>query len=170
MTKRSEVMLPILVCPPYTFTTHVMKLTQSPLASDFQWAAPAPVAPPVNQQNKPRGPIASTQSRYKPKVAHDPFAASEDDFYAPRPASQSISFVSNPLSSLELTSVTEPKAAPAAKKPVPSAPQPSARQQPAPPSRGPPPPVQPSMQQPRAQPQVSMSQPMWGAAPSSCEC
>ena len=33
--------------------------------------------------------IASTASRYKPKAAYDPFAASEDDFYAARPATKS---------------------------------------------------------------------------------
>jgi DNA topoisomerase 2-associated protein PAT1 len=56
---------------------------------DFQWANPAPVAPASKQGTKPRGPIASTASRYGPKTVYDPFAASEDDFYAPRPSSMS---------------------------------------------------------------------------------
>ena len=58
---------------------------------DFQWAKPAPSAPA--KSTKPRGPIASTQSRYGPKAVHDPFAASEDDFYAPRPTSKLQLFV-----------------------------------------------------------------------------
>ncbi|WVN89744.1 uncharacterized protein L203_104974 [Cryptococcus depauperatus CBS 7841] len=32
-----------------------------------------------------RGPVASTASRFRPKVAADPFAFSEDDFYSSRP-------------------------------------------------------------------------------------
>jgi DNA topoisomerase 2-associated protein PAT1 len=56
---------------------------------DFQFAAPA--APTynsnTNKSGKPKGPIASTQSRYGPRAAYDPFAVSEDDFYSSRPAS-----------------------------------------------------------------------------------
>ena len=50
--------------------------------NDFQFSS-QPAAPPVKQK------IASTASRYKPKAAYDPFAASEDDFYAARPATKS---------------------------------------------------------------------------------
>ncbi|EAL23099.1 hypothetical protein CNBA6240 [Cryptococcus deneoformans B-3501A] len=42
-------------------------------------------AKPSKQSQSQRGPIASTASRYRPKVAADPFAFSEDDFYASRP-------------------------------------------------------------------------------------
>ncbi|KAK4685814.1 hypothetical protein P7C73_g4322, partial [Tremellales sp. Uapishka_1] len=54
------------------------------LGQDFQFGqAPAQVQP---VKTKPQGKVASTQSRYKPTKAHDPFAFSEDDFYASRPA------------------------------------------------------------------------------------
>ncbi|OXB39488.1 hypothetical protein LQV05_000635 [Cryptococcus neoformans] len=42
-------------------------------------------AKPSKQPQSQRGPVASTASRYRPKVAADPFAFSEDDFYASRP-------------------------------------------------------------------------------------
>lgn len=53
--------------------------------NDFQFSS-QPVSAPVSKPKVPqaRGQVASTQSRYKPKVAHDPFAFSEDDFYSPR--------------------------------------------------------------------------------------
>ena len=50
---------------------------------DYQWTNPAP-AP----ASKPRGPVASTKSRYGPKTVQDPFAASEDDFYSSRHESE----------------------------------------------------------------------------------
>ncbi|WVR08571.1 hypothetical protein IAU60_005626 [Kwoniella sp. DSM 27419] len=52
--------------------------------NNFQFSsqpAPAPSKPSYSHSSA-RGPIASTQSRYKPKVAADPFAFSEDDFYS----------------------------------------------------------------------------------------
>ncbi|EIW69918.1 hypothetical protein TREMEDRAFT_71451 [Tremella mesenterica DSM 1558] len=54
------------------------------LGTDFQFAAPKQTAAPSKTSGKPRGPIASTQSRYKPKPVADPFAMSEDDFYSSR--------------------------------------------------------------------------------------
>ncbi|ORX41065.1 topoisomerase II-associated protein PAT1 [Kockovaella imperatae] len=49
------------------------------VGNDFQFSSytAAPSTKPAK--------IASTQSRYGPKKAYDPFAASEDDFYASRP-------------------------------------------------------------------------------------
>ncbi|ORY26587.1 topoisomerase II-associated protein PAT1 [Naematelia encephala] len=62
-----------------------------PVDQDFQFApqaAPVASQAPRASANQPRGPIASTASRYGPKKAFDPFAASEDDFYAARPTAK----------------------------------------------------------------------------------
>ncbi|WWD20662.1 hypothetical protein CI109_105138 [Kwoniella shandongensis] len=61
------------------------------ISNTFQFSsqpAQQPAKPSYgHNQSTGRGPIASTQSRYKPKVAADPFAFSEDDFYS-RPAAK----------------------------------------------------------------------------------
>lgn len=58
-------------------------------------------AKPSKQAQAQRGPIASTASRYRPKAVADPFAFSEDDFYASRPVKSKIFnivfFTSGPL-------------------------------------------------------------------------
>ncbi|KAK1923037.1 topoisomerase II-associated protein PAT1 [Papiliotrema laurentii] len=52
------------------------------IGNNFQFSSqPAPAPKP-----KAQGKIASTASRYGPKAAYDPFAASEDDFYSARPS------------------------------------------------------------------------------------
>lgn len=126
---------------------------------DLQWENPVPAAP------APRGSkIASTASRYGPKKVYDPFAASEDDFYAPRPASESslwdIWWRSTHCSETKKAPVPSGRPAPSAPAPASTRPQSFASQPPAPPVQ---------RQQPQQQSQQSMSQPMWGAAPSSCK-
>lgn len=56
------------------------------IGNDFNFGSFAPSQPAAAPKAKPtgRGPIASTQSRYKPKAVIDPFAFSEDDFYSSR--------------------------------------------------------------------------------------
>ncbi|KAK8850480.1 hypothetical protein IAR55_004398 [Kwoniella newhampshirensis] len=58
--------------------------------NDFQFSSQPAQQPakPSYTQSSGRGPIASTQSRYKPKPVADPFAFSEDDFYSSRPSTK----------------------------------------------------------------------------------
>lgn len=61
----------------------LVRLDTDNQGNNFQFSS-QPVQPQPKTQK-----IASTASRYKPKAAYDPFAASEDDFYAARPATKS---------------------------------------------------------------------------------
>jgi DNA topoisomerase 2-associated protein PAT1 len=71
------------------FTAASRWLLTLPIATDFQYSAQS--APPSKSRtiSQPRGPIASTASRFKPKPVADPFAFSEDDFYGSRRGSAS---------------------------------------------------------------------------------
>ncbi|WWC72563.1 uncharacterized protein I206_106525 [Kwoniella pini CBS 10737] len=60
------------------------------ITNNFQFSSqPAPQPSKGYGQSTATGKIASTQSRYKPKAAYDPFAFSEDDFYSSRPSKKS---------------------------------------------------------------------------------
>ncbi|WWC65060.1 uncharacterized protein I303_107674 [Kwoniella dejecticola CBS 10117] len=57
------------------------------VSNNFQFSAQTAAQPSKGYgHGQTTGKIASTQSRYKPKAAYDPFAFSEDDFYSSRPS------------------------------------------------------------------------------------
>ena len=81
-----------------SFLGQAQKLMTFSSGQDFQFSS-QPAPPVKNTANsstriQPRGPIASTESRYKPKPISDPFAASEDDFYSSRSSTKSKSHLS----------------------------------------------------------------------------